>query len=152
MPPVTTCKSFHSSSSVSTSILIYLAVYLCLKISFFIIEIVLVYNFHQYFYQHQLCFMFCPISVFIIKGHSFKLFYRSIHFGPLLGVVPGFLSLNGTLSSFSGDIFGGESLGISVLLPLNLSCVDQKDSPPSLGLLSKNSFIIQKKQSSNTKC
>ena len=68
----------------------------------------------------------------------------------LLGVVPGFLSLNGTLSSFSGDIFGGESLGISVLLPLNLSCVDQKDSPPSLGLLSKNSFIIQKKQSSNS--
>ena len=56
------------------------------------------------------------------------------------------------LEHLRGDIFGGESLGISVLLPLNLSCVVQKDSPPSLGLLSKNSFIIQKKQFSNTKC
>ena len=48
-----------------------------------------------------------------------------------MGVVPGFLSLNGTLSTFSADIFGGESLGISVLLPLNLYGVVQKDSPPS---------------------
>ena len=35
------------------------------------------------------------------------------------------------LEHLRGDIFGGESLGMSVLLPLNLSCVDQKDSPPS---------------------
>ena len=106
-----------SSSSASTSILNYLAVYLCLKISFFIIEIVLVYNFHQYFYQHQLCFMFCPISVFIIKGHSFKLFYRSIHFGPLLGVVPGFLSLNGTLSTLVEIFLAGNPSGFQFCFP-----------------------------------